>query len=124
MVTGIIGPNFLEVDTVGLFLGFLAVALVLFLVFAMALAEWADMDPGDLIRKGVSQYRKLKLRLAPEKTRTGIDTAGREESPQPSPAAKTRKSAALIKTGQKAVTKADTNKTRALKVKAAKRKAK
>jgi hypothetical protein len=31
----------------GLFLGFFAILLVLFMVGAMALAEWADMDPGE-----------------------------------------------------------------------------
>ncbi len=108
----------------GVLLGFLAVALVLFLVFAMALAEWADMDPGDLIRKGVSQFRKLKLRLAPEKPQTGIAAAGGKESLQPSPVAKTRKSAVPIKTGPKTGTNASKNKIRALKVKVAKRKAK
>lgn len=108
----------------GLFLGFLAVALVLFLVFAMALAEWADMDPGDLIRKGVSQYRKLRLRTTLGKSRPGQDIAMREESPQPGQVFKTRKSARTIRTGQKAVPKASKNKARALKVKVAKKKAK
>ncbi len=108
----------------GLLLGFLAVALVLFLVFAMALAEWADMDPGDLIRKGVSQCRKLKLRLAPVKPQAGRDVAGWGESPQPIPAAKARKSVSSVKTGPKTGTNASKNKTRALKVKVAKRKAK
>lgn len=112
----------------GLLLGFLAVALVLFLVFAMALAEWADMDPGDLVSKGVSQCRKLKLRLAPEKPQAIRDVAGRGESPQPSPqpspVAKARKSVVPIKTGPQTGTNASKNKTRALKVKVAKRKAK
>ncbi len=108
----------------GLFLGFLAVALVLFLVFAMALAEWADMDPGDLIKKGVSQCRKLKLRLVPKKSQSGGDIAIREESPQPSPVTKPPKFVPAIKTKPKAVAKVSKNKTRALKVKTAKRKAK
>ena len=31
-----------------IFIGIFVVALVLFMVFAMALAEWADLDPGQL----------------------------------------------------------------------------
>lgn len=34
----------------GFVIGVLAIALVLFMILAMALAEWADKDPGDLIR--------------------------------------------------------------------------
>jgi len=52
---------------VGLIVGILAVVLVLSLIFAMALAEWADKDIGEFF---ASFFHKQSLTAAPSLTRS------------------------------------------------------
>ncbi len=71
-----------------IFLGVFAVLLVLFMVFAMALAEWADMDPGEWfarLRRGRSPAAVPAAASALHRTGTGPAPAPGAAKPSRTP---------------------------------------
>lgn len=83
-----------------IFIGVFIVALVLFMVFAMALAEWADKDPSDLFaawfgrREAGAAAAGAALPAAqaePMASAPAVTTTGKSPAAQPSPRAKARR---------------------------------
>jgi hypothetical protein len=68
-----------------LFLGFFALTLVMFMVFAMALAEWADQDPGDLWQSLKRRWSKATTSAAAAVAPKGATLTARPSSPALNP---------------------------------------
>jgi hypothetical protein len=63
-----------------IFIGVFIVALVLFMVFAMAMAEWADKDAGDLI---AAWFRRKTPAAGPVPAPAPAKTAATSVPPAP-----------------------------------------
>ncbi len=91
-----------------LFIGIVIILIVLFMIFAMALAEWMDKDPGEFFRKWFkprtlpatsgSEGQGGDKKIPVSASAKPLAPSAKEERPKPKPVA-------VKKTSKKAVTK-------------------